>query len=212
VVAVLAMAVIGLEMGKGGMMIEPVVLGDCTLYLGDYTQMPEVIVNSVLTDPPYDYIFPESGIAKCKGNLLCFCKPENQFFVPDEYLFWIKTPSTKNYKNNCGRFVEIILVDRGHNAPFNQLHWSQMTGVYDDRLIYPPIHPFEKPLSLIKRLVRIYTNPGDIVYDPFMGSCVTGVACVQLGRKFIGCEINPKYFEIAVKRIKEAQLQMRLEI
>ena len=51
-----------------------------------------------------------------------------------------------------------------------------------------------------------------LIFDPFMGSGTTGVACVQLGRKFIGCEIHEPYFDIAVKRIKEAQLQMRLEI
>jgi len=45
-----------------------------------------------------------------------------------------------------------------------------------------------------------------------MGSGTTGVACVQLGRKFIGCEIEPTYYDIAVKRIKEAQLQMRLKL
>jgi len=56
----------------------------------------------------------------------------------------------------------------------------------------------------------ITTIEGDTVFDPFMGSGTTGVACAQLGRDFIGCEIDPEYFAIAEKRIKEAQLQMRL--
>ena len=198
-------------------MFEPVILGDCTLFLGNclevMKQMPNNSVDTVITDPPYDQCWEYLTAAdKCRGNFLMFCKPERQYFKADEYLFWIKMPSTKNFQNKCGRFVEIILVVRGENAPFNQLHWSQMTGVYEDRLIYPPIHPFEKPLSLIERLIRIYTNEGDTIFDPFMGSGITGVACVQLGRKFIGCEIKPEYFDIAVKRIKEAQLQMRLEI
>ena len=59
----------------------------------------------------------------------------------------------------------------------------------------------------------MFTNLGDTILDPFMGSGTTGVACVQTGgRNFIGIEIEPKYFEIAEKRIAEAQLQMRMEL
>lgn len=72
-------------------------------------------------------------------------------------------------------------------------------------------HPHEKPVSLIKHIID--KLPKDItILDPFMGSGTTGVACVQTGRNFIGIEIEPKYFEIAEKRIKEAQLQIRMEI
>ena len=53
---------------------------------------------------------------------------------------------------------------------------------------------------------------GGTVLDPFMGSGTTGVACVQTGRNFIGIEIDPNYYAIAEKRIKEAQMQLRLEI
>jgi len=54
------------------------------------------------------------------------------------------------------------------------------------------------------------TPTGGTILDPFMGSGTTGVACVQTGRKFIGIEIDPGYFEIAKKRIMEAQAQIRL--
>jgi DNA modification methylase len=57
-----------------------------------------------------------------------------------------------------------------------------------------------------------YTNETDTIFDPFMGSGTTGVACVQTGRNFIGIEIDPKYYAIAEKRIKDAQQQMRLPI
>lgn len=72
-------------------------------------------------------------------------------------------------------------------------------------------HPTQKPELLMRHLLRV-TLPGDTILDPFMGSGTTGVACVQTGRRFIGVEIDPRYFEIAVKRISEAQLQMRLNI
>jgi site-specific DNA-methyltransferase (adenine-specific) len=65
-------------------------------------------------------------------------------------------------------------------------------------------HPNEKPLGLVEIFLRLTTSTEDLVLDPFMGSGTTGVACVKAGRKFIGIEKEPKYFEIAVKRIKEA--------
>jgi len=56
--------------------------------------------------------------------------------------------------------------------------------------------------------LEVANLPGDaLILDPFMGSGTTGVACVQTGRKFIGVEIDEGYFDIAVKRIKEAQMQ-----
>lgn len=177
------------------------------LFLGDWHKLIDYPndhgIDAVITDAPYDSIPGDIiPLLSCVGNVLTFCAPENQYFKPDEYLFWIKTPSTKNYSKHPGRFVEMILVKRG--PTFNQLHWSQMTGVYDDRLVEPPEHPYEKPLSLIERLVRIYTNPGDTVFDPFMGSGITGVACKRLGRNFIGCEIEKSYFELAKHNIEGA--------
>lgn len=68
-------------------------------------------------------------------------------------------------------------------------------------------HPTQKPVELIDRMVRASTKVGDIILDPFMGSGTTGVACAKLGRKFIGIEINEKYFDIACKRIEEAYKQ-----
>jgi DNA modification methylase len=57
-----------------------------------------------------------------------------------------------------------------------------------------------------------WSNSGGLVLDPFMGSGTTGVACVQTGRDFIGIEIDPGYFKIAERRIKEAQAQMALPL
>jgi len=65
-------------------------------------------------------------------------------------------------------------------------------------------HPTQKPVSLFTYLVASYSLEGQSILDPFMGSGTTGVACVKLGRKFIGVEIEPKYFDIACKRIERA--------
>jgi DNA modification methylase len=63
------------------------------------------------------------------------------------------------------------------------------------------LHPTQKNLGLMKELVKIHSNQGDTVIDPFMGSGTTGLACKNLGRKFIGIEQDANYFEIAKKRI-----------
>jgi len=73
-------------------------------------------------------------------------------------------------------------------------------------------HPTQCPLDLLIRIITASSNPGDTILDPFMGSGTTGVACVQTGRNFIGIEIEPKYYEIAEKRIAEAKLQIRMEL
>ena len=71
-------------------------------------------------------------------------------------------------------------------------------------------HPTEKPLGLMSYLVRLSVRGGGIALDPFMGSGTTGVAAIQLGRKFIGIEREPKYFDIACKRIEQAVAQGQL--
>jgi len=164
--------------------------------------MPDKSVDCIITDPPYDCDLNLEELRRvCHGNIIVFCAPENQFFKPDEFMFWVKPLSTKNFSKHIGRFVEMILILRG--GPFNVLHWSQMTGVYDDRLVNPPVHPFEKPLSLIERLVRIYSNPGDIVFDPFMGSGSTIKASINLGRRAIGCERDRTVFDSTLQSVSE---------
>jgi len=73
-------------------------------------------------------------------------------------------------------------------------------------------HPNEKPVALICKLIEDSTIQDNVILDFTMGSGTTGVACVQTGRRFIGIEIEEKYFNIAEKRIKDAQQQMRLPL
>ncbi len=73
-------------------------------------------------------------------------------------------------------------------------------------------HPCAKPLKAMEWMVEKGSLVGETVLDPFMGSGTTGVACVKLGRKFIGIEIEPKYFDIACKRISDALKQPDLFI
>lgn len=73
-------------------------------------------------------------------------------------------------------------------------------------------HPTQKPIRVIEPSIRASTDEGDTVLDCFMGSGSVGVACVQLGRKFIGIELEPRYFEIAVKRISDELRRPRLQL
>lgn len=71
-------------------------------------------------------------------------------------------------------------------------------------------HPTRKPIALMHELVSLFSDFGATVCDPFMGSGSTGVACVNLGRKFIGIERDPDYYDIACQRIADAYNQPRL--
>lgn len=73
-------------------------------------------------------------------------------------------------------------------------------------------HPTEKPLPLMVEILKDFTRPGETILDPFMGSGTTGVACVKLQRKFIGIELNEKYFDLSCRRIEEAYKQPDLFI
>jgi site-specific DNA-methyltransferase (adenine-specific) len=68
-------------------------------------------------------------------------------------------------------------------------------------------HPTEKPVPLMEELVSLYSQPGQTILDPYMGGGTTGVACVRTGRSFIGIEIDPKWFDLACRRIEEAERQ-----
>ena len=71
-------------------------------------------------------------------------------------------------------------------------------------------HPTGKPLPLFSDFVRDFTDPGETILDPYMGSGTTGVACARLGRRFIGIEIEERYFDIACRRIEQTQRQRDL--
>ena len=84
-------------------------------------------------------------------------------------------------------------------------HWDGM--MRDSERGVPRVHPTQKPVAVMSWCLGF--APGSVL-DPFMGSGTTGVACMNLGRKFIGIEIEPKYFDISCERIENAQRQMRM--
>lgn len=95
------------------------------------------------------------------------------------------------------------------NRSGGRISWSgeldALPNIYRESKPRDDEHPNIKPIGLVARFVKAHTSPGQIVLDPFMGSGTTGVAAVQMGRKFIGIELDHKYFEIACRRIEDAQ-------
>ena len=119
------------------------------------------------------------------------------------WLVWDKSTGTPNrwYMKNC-EFT--LFVFRGAAKYINDCGSRQL--VMCPNVTYGE-HETQKPVALMEHYIRNSTNPGQIVIDPFMGSGTTGVACVKLGRKFIGIELEPRYFDIACRRIEQACAQ-----
>lgn len=109
------------------------------------------------------------------------------------------TTKSENYGRQTGAFT----ISNGDRYPLNYIEFKRDK----DKL-----HPTQKPVDLMEYLIKTYTNEGEIVLDFTMGSGTTGVACVNLNRKFIGIELDDKYFEIAQKRINDALTNKQLKL
>jgi len=158
--------------------------------------IPDKCVDLIITDPPYDFdndkkLWLHSQFIRiCKGAIIVFSPPENQWILPaDQHLFWIKPISTKNTIRSYSRFVEMIFL-YGRGARNNNRHWSQYTNVFTDLVDDSNLHPYRKPPSLISRLIKNHSDPGQVILDPFSGSFVVADESERLGRNFIAIEIN----------------------
>lgn len=199
------------------------VIGDCTLYLGDATQIDVGGFDSVVSDPPYGMEFQSNfrieqheKIANdaSAAHLIWACNlvaPHSKYLFarwdnildvpkPKSMVTWVKNNwSMGDLLHEHARQTEVAFFYPGESHSFPV---GRPTDVIEAPRTGNNFHPTEKPVMLMWAVVR-WTD--GIVYDPFMGSGSTGVACSQLGRKFIGVEINDKYFDIACRRIEEAQ-------
>ena len=118
------------------------------------------------------------------------------------WLIWDKRRgTTRNDFADC----ELAWTDRPVVARILPHLWNGM--LRDSERGEERIHPTQKPVAVMEWCLRETTDLGAIVLDPYMGSGTTGVACAKLGRKFIGVEIEEKYFDIACRRIEEAYRQ-----
>jgi len=134
-----------------------------------------------------------------------------QFVIPTKENYK-KLQSTGYFKKP---FEEIQQIDKDYKnkypSTFNLWEGNKLkSNVFEYDKDKGNLHPTQKPVKLLEDLIKTYTNENDLVLDFTMGSGSTGVACHQTNRNFIGIELEPKYYEIAEQRIKEAKAQRRL--
>jgi site-specific DNA-methyltransferase (adenine-specific)/modification methylase len=209
------------------------VIGDATLYLGDCLEVLPTLgrVDAVVTDPPYGIGYDPttySGASFSRG-----VRGDDQAFDPSVLLridarkvLW----GANNYSALLPRGGWFVwdkrcseAADRVLGSPF-ELAWTDNPKSYRiARILHAGKlnadgmqaqlarqHPTQKPIRLMKWCIDQLPATTKIILDPFMGSGTTGVAALQLGRKFIGVELDPGYFDIACKRIEQAWKQPRL--
>ncbi len=203
------------------------VIGNATLYLGDCLEILPTLdkVDAVITDPPYGMgfrsnhrIVAHEKIANDDNSELfewaCSIPVNHSRYVfcrwdgikvapmPKSCVTWVKNNwSMGDLEHEHARQTEVALFWPGDNHKFPD---KRPTDVVSAPRTGNEYHPTEKPVYLMEQFIK--WTAGTIL-DPFMGSGTTGVACMNLGRKFIGIEIEPKYFEIACERIDNAQRQ-----
>lgn len=118
-----------------------------------------------------------------------------------------RNPIPQLHKRNFRSSFDICILFTNNEdkkcEPFNFLGQSEMKNVQEYNLKKLTEHPTEKNLDIIKKFIKISSNKGDLVLDPFLGSGTTAVACKKLGRDFIGIEKEGKYVEMARERLKK---------
>lgn len=160
--------------------------------------------NRVLKDNTAIYMF-------CSFDKVDFFKTElEKYFNIKNIIIWKKNNHTAgDLEAQFGKQYEmIILANKGRRA-FNG---ERLTDVWSFKKISSDklIHQNQKPVDLIKRCIIKHSEPGDLVFDGFMGSGTTAIAAIDLNRNFLGCEIDTEYFNIAEKRILENKSQIYL--
>jgi site-specific DNA-methyltransferase (adenine-specific) len=200
-------------------------VSEVKLYLGDCLDILPTLeagsVGAVVTDPPYgvdfrgndwDAFIPQwIGEARRIANIVAFSTGVTTLWdypKPDWVNCWYRAASNSRSKVGGFSHWSPIVIYGKPDFPVDSIYIHAIANAAKP----DNGHPTPKPLKLMLWLVGNCSKVGDLILDPFMGSGTTGVACVQTGRNFIGIEIDPGYFSIAEKRIKEAQMQLRLEI
>ncbi len=125
-----------------------------------------------------------------------------------QFVVWHKTnPPPKLYRAGFLNSCELIVAvwNKGHVWNFGlqrDMHnFIEAPVCSGKERVKHPRHPTQKPLSVLRRLVDLASRPGDVVLDPFMGVGSTGVAALELRRRFVGVELDPEYFRAAETRL-----------
>ena len=205
--------------------MDKVIIGDCELYLGDCMDVLPTLpkVDAVITDPPYGIGAGEMSLGKWRTSRMekgawdsSAPTIETLRAILDHGEFcvvfggnYMELPPTRNF----------LVWDKGagfKGRDFAECEFAWCSWDANARVLsHDPLargdyrckeHPTQKPVPVMTWAIG-HAPKAETILDPFMGSGTTGVAAVQMGRKFIGIEREPKYFEIACRRIEEAYLQ-----
>lgn len=197
-----------------------------TLYLGDCREIVPTLgkVDAVVTDPPYGIGFAaqptkwqrragrtaekwDDNVVADLPAILAAGSSQivwggNYYGLPPSrgWLCWHKPDAPPSMAS-----LELAWMNIDRNAR----HISVSIGATNAERVG---HPTQKPIAVMVWSIQQLPPPSALILDPFMGSGTTGVAAVRLGRKFIGIEIEPKYFDIACRRISEELARPRLPI
>jgi DNA modification methylase len=205
-------------------------IGDATLYLGDCAEiLPNLQkYDACITDPPY-------GIAHLwvGGKSHGWGKARDEGVIRNEWdekplnleMLQLLIESADKTIIWGGNYFELPpsrcwfvwnKPERNFSMAEAELAWTNFDAVvriFDGKRSDPDReHPTQKPLALMSWCIQQCKNNPKTIIDPFMGSGTTGVAAIQMGRKFIGIEREPKYFDIACKRIEQASRQVDMFI
>lgn len=219
--------------------MKPVIIGDATLYLGDCAEIMPLLgkVDAVITDPPYGIGASTSSFqnAKKRGSAatastdygdsswdvaapstdqieavvqagdVAILWGGNFFDLPPSpcWLVWDK-------ENGNNGYADCELAWTNMDKAVRRIKW-RWAGMLQQNMMKKEdrVHPTQKPIAVMEWSIMQASQAGSILY-PYMGSGTTGIAAIRLGRKFIGVERDPKYFDIACSRIEQAVAQGQL--
>ena len=211
-------------------------MGNATLYLGDCLELlPSLVADAVISDPPYgmgwdtDTSRFSGGAAESKARRgagrsdVAPVVNDNKPFDPSPWLSFRKVIlwGANHFAARLPVGTTLVWIKRldaafGSFLSDAEIGWQKGGhGVYCRRDVSMTaeakmrVHPTQKPVGVMAWCVQ-RIGDAETILDPYMGSGTTGVACADLGRKFIGVEIDPKYYEIALQRISATYSQGRL--
>ena len=206
-----------------------VTIGDCRLILGDCLEvMPLLEFDAICADPPYGISYSHGGGGgKLARSTVLDKMPIIGDNMPFDPLPFVNVPSIlwggNHFANNLSPTASWIVWDKrcadySNDQADCELAWTNLSGparmvrhVWNGMLRgkeskTPRQHPTQKPIRVMERCLDFLPD-AETILDPFMGSGTTLVACAKLGRKGIGIEMDPDYFEIACKRVRDAYAQ-----
>lgn len=138
----------------------------------------------------------------CSSNKVDFFKQElEQYFTIKNMIIWVKNSHTAgDLQSAFGRKYEIVFLVNKGRSKFNG---TRLTDVWEFKRVAGKgqLHQNQKPVEMIEQCIEKHSNENDIVFDGFMGSGTTAIACINTNRNYIGFELDEEYYETSIKRI-----------